>query len=125
MTGGYVGCGKALSNILYSKNGTVYIAGRSKEKADAAMSEIKNVHPSSDGRIEFLHLDLADLTTIKASTDTFLSREQRLDVLTNNAGISKYTDKQNGNLNHVPTTCSLTCIELIRLLHPFFVQDIY
>ncbi|KAK0777705.1 short-chain alcohol dehydrogenase [Friedmanniomyces endolithicus] len=87
VTGGYAGCGKALSSILYSKNGTVYLAGRSPSKAEAAVAEIKSQHPTSDGRLEFLHLDLADLPTIKASAQDFLSREQRLDVLTNNAGV--------------------------------------
>jgi short-subunit dehydrogenase involved in D-alanine esterification of teichoic acids len=57
VTGGYAGCGKGLSDILYSKHGTVYVAGRSKDKADAAISEIKTAHPSSNGRIEFPHLD--------------------------------------------------------------------
>ncbi|KAK1077142.1 short-chain alcohol dehydrogenase, partial [Friedmanniomyces endolithicus] len=75
VTGGYAGCGKALSSILYAKNGTVYLAGRSPAKAQAAIAEIKAQHPTSDGRLEFLHLDLADLPTIKASAQDFLSRE--------------------------------------------------
>ena len=85
--GGYAGCGKELSKILYGKNGTVYVAGRSKEKADAAIEEINKAHPSSDGKLEFLKVDLADLASVKASADDFLNREQRLDVLTNNAGV--------------------------------------
>ena len=48
---------------------------------------MKTLHPTSDGRLEFLHLDLADLATIQTSATDFLAREQRLDVLTNNAGI--------------------------------------
>ncbi|EMC96827.1 hypothetical protein BAUCODRAFT_34224 [Baudoinia panamericana UAMH 10762] len=87
VTGGYTGVGKELSSMLYQKNGTVYLAGRSKDKADAAIADIQKAHPSSDGRVEFLKLDLADLTTIKPSVDDFLRREQRLDVLTNNAGV--------------------------------------
>jgi retinol dehydrogenase 12 len=87
VTGGYAGVGKELCKILYSKNGTVYVAGRSQAKADAAIAEIKQAFPSSDGKLEFLHLDLADLPSIKASADDFLKREQRLDVLTNNAGV--------------------------------------
>ncbi len=35
----------------------------------------------------YLHLDLDDLTTIKASADEFLGKEKRLDVLWNNAGV--------------------------------------
>lgn len=87
MTGGYSGCGKELCKFLYQKNGTVYIAGRRKEAADSAMKEIKEFAPSSDGRLEFLHLDLSDLPSIKNSAEDFMKREQRLDVLTNNAGV--------------------------------------
>lgn len=87
VTGGYAGVGKELSKILYGKNATVYIAGRSEEKGKNAIEEIKKAHPSSDGRLEFLKVDLSDLTTIKASAEDFTRREQRLDVLTNNAGV--------------------------------------
>lgn len=87
VTGGYAGVGKELSKILYQKNGTVYIAGRSKDKYETAISEIKKAHPSADGRLEFLQLDLADLSSIKESAETFMKKEQRLDVLTNNAGV--------------------------------------
>ena len=37
--------------------------------------------------MEFLHLDLANLTTIKASAEEFLSKETKLHVLFNNAGV--------------------------------------
>ena len=77
------GVGKELCKILYQHNGTVYVAGRSQSKADAAIAEIKQAHPNSDGRLEFLHVDLADLPTIKKSVEDFQKREQRLDVLTN------------------------------------------
>lgn len=87
VTGGYAGVGKELSKILYQRNGTVYVAGRSKGKADCAIEEIKRAVPSSDGRLDFLHVDLADLLTIKGSVEEFMRREQRLDVLTNNAGV--------------------------------------
>ena len=35
----------------------------------------------------FLHLDLDDLTTIKASAEAFLEENDRLDILFNNAGV--------------------------------------
>jgi len=78
-----IGVGKELCKILYQHNGTVYVAGRSQSKADSAIEEIKQAHPNSDGRLEFLHVDLADLPTIKKSVEDFMNREQRLDVLTN------------------------------------------
>lgn len=51
------------------------------------MATIRRRHPCSSGQILFLHLDLADLSTIRRSVDEFLSRESRLDVLWNNAGV--------------------------------------
>ena len=73
--------------MLYSKNGTVYIAGRSQINGDAAINQIKEAHPSSEGALRFLHLDLSDLPTIKASADEFKSKERRLDVVVHNAGV--------------------------------------
>jgi retinol dehydrogenase-12 len=35
----------------------------------------------------FLYLDLADLTTIKPAVEEFLGKEERLDVLVNNAAV--------------------------------------
>lgn len=87
VTGGYVGVGYALSKILYQRNGTVYVAGRSKEKAEKAISALQEEVYDSSGRLEFLQLDLADLPTVPKSAADFMSRESRLDVLVNNAGV--------------------------------------
>ncbi|KAL8408548.1 hypothetical protein RB594_007109 [Gaeumannomyces avenae] len=87
VTGSSGGIGKTVAAMLYGKNSVVYMAARSKAKCEAAIDEIRRKYPSSTGRLEFLHLDLADLSTIKASAETFLARESRLDVLWNNAGV--------------------------------------
>ncbi|MCJ1307887.1 hypothetical protein MMC25_001535 [Agyrium rufum] len=87
VTGGYTGCGYELTRMLYEKNGTIYVAGRSPNKGASAIEQLKKTVPNSKGRIEFLKLDLADLSTIKASAEEFISKEERLDVLTNNAGV--------------------------------------
>ncbi|PNS21349.1 hypothetical protein CAC42_1128 [Sphaceloma murrayae] len=87
VTGGYAGVGLELSKILYARNATVFVAGRSPDKGSNAIAKIKSEVPSSEGSIEFLNLDLADLSTIKASAQDLMSRTDRLDVLTNNAGV--------------------------------------
>ncbi|UPK92890.1 hypothetical protein LCI18_003825 [Fusarium solani-melongenae] len=87
VTGSNTGVGKELACMLYSKNAKVYIAARSEEKAKTAIADIKKASPDSSGSMDFLRLDLADLTTIKASADNFLSKEKKLHVLFNNAGI--------------------------------------
>ena len=87
VTGASAGVGKELSRLLYSRNGTVYVAARSAEKANAAIAWIKESHPTSTGQLHFLQLDLNDLRGIKSSAEEFLSKEIRLDVLFNNAGV--------------------------------------
>jgi NAD(P)-dependent dehydrogenase (short-subunit alcohol dehydrogenase family) len=87
VTGASSGLGKELVEILYQHNGTVYLAARSESKTQSVMTEVQARHPDSRGRLVFLPLQLDDLTTIKATADAFLSRESRLDVLWNNAGV--------------------------------------
>jgi retinol dehydrogenase-12 len=87
VTGSNTGVGKELAQILYSHGAKVYIAARSEEKANAAIASIKSSFPASKGELIFLKLDLGDLSTIKASAEEFLSKEDTLDVLWNNAGV--------------------------------------
>ena len=84
---GYAGCGFELSKILYQRNGTIYLAGRNEEKGLKAVKEIEEQIPQSQGHIEFLKVDLADLSTIKPAVDSFLSKSSQLHCLTNNAGV--------------------------------------
>lgn len=90
VTGGYSGIGYELVQILYRAGGIVYIAGRSEAKAQQCIEEIKaSMHDSSTaGRLEFLRLELDDLSTIKASAEAFKAKESKLDVLWNNAGVA-------------------------------------
>ncbi|KAI1459644.1 NAD(P)-binding protein [Annulohypoxylon moriforme] len=87
VTGGASGVGFEVAKILYEKNSTVYIAARTWTKARNAIDKIKKQCPGSHGRIEALVLNLANLGTIKSGVERFLSKEQRLDVLFNNAGV--------------------------------------
>ncbi|OTA98395.1 hypothetical protein M426DRAFT_258959 [Hypoxylon sp. CI-4A] len=87
VTGSTSGLGKELSNILYAHNAKVYLAARSEEKASKTIEEIRHKNPDSIGTLVFLSLDLDDLRTIKDSAEWFLKREERLDVLWNNAGV--------------------------------------
>jgi retinol dehydrogenase 12 len=94
VTGGSSGCGYEVSKALYNLNGRVYIAGRNASSAAEAIESIKSSPPAADqvvqrgkGELFFLKLDLADLSTIKASVEKFLGMEERLDVIWHNAGV--------------------------------------
>jgi NAD(P)-dependent dehydrogenase (short-subunit alcohol dehydrogenase family) len=76
-----------LAKILYQKNAKVCVAARSEAKAKKAIDGIQADAPDSKGELRFLLLDLDDLVTIKASAETFLKENDRLDVLWNNAGV--------------------------------------
>ncbi|KAH8704117.1 hypothetical protein BGW36DRAFT_370629 [Talaromyces proteolyticus] len=98
VTGSNTGVGKEVAQILYSKNAKVYIAARSEEKANKAIEDIKNAWPKSTGSLIYQHLDLADLTTIKASVDNFKQNDSKLYGLINNAGVQALTAEPPNNV---------------------------
>ncbi|KAH7391404.1 putative short-chain dehydrogenase [Cadophora sp. MPI-SDFR-AT-0126] len=89
VTGSTGGLGKDLAQMLYAQNAKIYIAARSEQKARQVIDEIKGKFPTSKGALVYLHLDLNDLTTIKASAESFLAQEKSLHVLWNNAGVMR------------------------------------
>ncbi|KAI0100800.1 hypothetical protein GGR51DRAFT_531733 [Nemania sp. FL0031] len=88
VTGSNTGLGKELAQILYSNNAKVYMLARSEEKTKKAIDSIKAAVPKSSGKLVYLHLDLADLPTIKSTVEKFLSLESELHLLFNNAGVA-------------------------------------
>ncbi|KAI0394394.1 short-chain dehydrogenase [Xylariaceae sp. FL0594] len=89
ITGGASGIGYELAKMLYRKRGRVYMAGRSESKVLKAIAEITKQNGGEGGSIEFLHLELDDLASIKASAEAFMAKESKLHVLWNNAGVSR------------------------------------
>jgi NAD(P)-dependent dehydrogenase (short-subunit alcohol dehydrogenase family) len=84
ITGANSGIGFEAAKVLAGKGGRVLLGCRSEEKAEAAIADIRAVHPEAD--LRFVPLDLGDLQSIRAAAK-MVSREPRLDVLLNNAGI--------------------------------------
>ncbi|KAI1377241.1 hypothetical protein F4677DRAFT_415684 [Hypoxylon crocopeplum] len=89
VTGGNAGIGFELCKILYGTGATIYMAARSKARAEEAIKNITastSPAPENPGTLKFLHLDLNDLTSVRAAATAFASQESKLDVLWNNAG---------------------------------------
>lgn len=61
------------------------MASRTESKAQEAIQKIKQAVPKAD--IHFLQLDLTELAAVRKAAQDFLSREKRLDILLNNAGV--------------------------------------
>jgi retinol dehydrogenase 12 len=85
VTGGNTGIGRATAAALADRGGRVYLACRSQEKGRRAAAEI-TAATGNDG-VLFLPLDLADLASVRRCAQEFLTRDEPLHVLINNAGL--------------------------------------
>lgn len=83
VTGGNSGLGYESVKAFAKKGASVILASRSIEKGEHAKKEIGEVK----GEIQVMQLDLQDFTSINTFVDNFLEKNDRLDVLLNNAGI--------------------------------------
>jgi retinol dehydrogenase 12 len=86
VTGANTGIGRATARSLAARGARVYLAGRSEAKTRAAIDDIA-AQTESTG-LEFLALDLADLDSVRTAADAFLSTEEQLHGLINNAGLA-------------------------------------
>lgn len=120
ITGGNSGIGYELAKILYAKEGKVYIMTRNEAKSLDAIAKIEATQTATPGSVKYIHLDLSDLSTILPAAKTFLSVENRLDVLFNLAGIASapldYKTKQ-GLKPHFGVNCVAPFL-LTKLLLP-------
>ncbi|OKL55689.1 hypothetical protein UA08_09000 [Talaromyces atroroseus] len=126
ITGGASGIGFKIAETLYAKGGRVYIAGRSQQNGQEAIEAIQRAVPQTEGTLDFLHLVLDDLTSIKDTVAAFQDKESRLDVLFNNAGVSQpplgSVSKQGIELQ-LATNC-LGPFLLTKLLHPMLAAAV-
>ncbi|KAI5117265.1 hypothetical protein M0805_000996 [Coniferiporia weirii] len=84
VTGGYAGIGKETVFALLRKNAKVYIAARSRVKAEVAIEELKQ---KTGREALFLELDLANLKSVKRAAEEYQSKESQLHILFNNGGV--------------------------------------
>ncbi|ERN00361.1 dehydrogenase/reductase SDR family member 12 isoform X2 [Amborella trichopoda] len=100
VTGANSGIGYATTEGLASRGATVYMVCRSKDKGEAARSEIQSKTNNSNVHLEIC--DLSSVSDIKSFASTFSSKNQPLHVLVNNAGLvenNRVTTKDGLELN--------------------------
>ncbi|XP_030262215.1 dehydrogenase/reductase SDR family member 13a.3 isoform X2 [Sparus aurata] len=85
VTGSNTGIGKATALDLAKRGARVILACRNKEKAEAAVFDIRR--ESGNNQVMFMLLDLGSLKSVRSFAENFLKSEPRLDILINNAGI--------------------------------------
>jgi NAD(P)-dependent dehydrogenase (short-subunit alcohol dehydrogenase family) len=86
VTGANSGIGKETARGLAGRGARVVVAGRSEEKTRAAIDEI--VADTDNSNLDFIHLDLGDLASVRLAAKTFLASGEPLNVLVNNAGLA-------------------------------------
>jgi NAD(P)-dependent dehydrogenase (short-subunit alcohol dehydrogenase family) len=84
VTGSNVGIGLETAVGLAALEATTVLACRNRGKAEAAAKEVTQRTWNDD--VHVVDLDLADLASVKKTSDDILGRWGRLDVLVNNAG---------------------------------------
>lgn len=84
ITGATDGLGRALAHELAAQGATLIVHGRSKEKGEKLLSELRAL--TTDDKITYLLADFARLSDVHRLAEDVLTRD-RLDVLVNNAGV--------------------------------------
>lgn len=84
VTGANTGIGAATARALAERGGRVVLACRSEEKTRPVIDAIEQ----GGGAADFLRLDLADLSQVRAAADELLGRGHPIHVLVANAGLA-------------------------------------
>lgn len=85
VTGASHGIGFEAARVLVSKGAEIVLAVRNLEKGEKAAATITAVNGHNP--VSVMHLDLADLGSVRKFAEDYSARYKRLDVLINNAGV--------------------------------------
>src|SRR5436190_21247983 len=88
VTGANKGIGFEVVRQLLRKSFHVFLGARNEAAGRAATEKLQN-----EGEVTFLHLDVADPTSIAQAVELFSKQRNRLDTLVNNAGVLLDDDK--------------------------------
>lgn len=116
VTGANRGIGFAVAKGLLQQGLTVLVAARDAQKGQIATQTLK-----AFGQAVFLHLDVADPTSIAAAKEEVAAKFGQLDVLINNAAINYDTHQQvdNADLVEVQTTLNVNLLGAWGMIQTF------
>ena len=87
ITGGTNGIGRAIAQRFAEEGATVLLLATSPERGAKAVEEIDQ--STQSGRAEFYAVDVSDTSKVKQTIDSICEKYGRVDVLVNNAGITR------------------------------------
>jgi len=120
ITGSTDGLGKALATKLLEQHAHVIIHGRSQEKIDQTINELRELYPT-----HVIHSLLCDLTDTDAVKREF-STIKTLDILVNNAGVwldGATTDASLEKIEELTRTNILGPLLITRILLPILLRS--
>ncbi|PVH74735.1 putative carbonyl reductase [Cadophora sp. DSE1049] len=89
VTGANSGIGLSMAKILALRGAKVYFTARSEAKAEKARTDLQIQSPELDQtNVKWLKLDVSDLNSITAAADELMSKESKVHILINNAGVA-------------------------------------
>jgi retinol dehydrogenase-12 len=86
VTGASSGIGQAMVEALAGRGADVVLASRSEDRTRAVLAGIMERRPA--GHVDFLRVDVSDLSDVRRAAAEFLAQRRPLDVLVNNAGVA-------------------------------------
>jgi len=86
ITGANTGIGKITAKELARRGAHVILACRSKDKTTPVIEEI--TRETGNSKVEFVHLDLGDLASVKQCAEELLARKTPFHGLINNGGLA-------------------------------------
>ncbi len=103
VTGGSSGVGKATAKGLAELGYTVIMVSRNKEKALKVLNNI--IHATGNKNIHWMYADLSDQHSIRNFVEDFKQKYDKLNVLSNNAGIIQL--KREETVDHIEKTLAV------------------
>ena len=85
ITGTTSGIGYETAINLAQQNCNLFLANRSEDKTKELIQHVSQVAPQS--KVRYIHLELDNLQSVKHAAQEFLSFQEPLDILINNAGV--------------------------------------
>jgi NAD(P)-dependent dehydrogenase (short-subunit alcohol dehydrogenase family) len=85
VTGATDGLGKQVARDLAAQGATVLLHGRSREKGEATLQEIRDA--TGNQKLMYYNADFSSLDAVRRLAEQIQADQDRLDVLINNAGI--------------------------------------
>ncbi len=111
ITGASKGIGYSIAKVLVEKGHTIYAGVRSTSQLD----NLKELQKKHGDRFHIIMLDVTDQESVDEAVKTILSKEHKIDVLVNNAGILMYGSPENMTIQEAEQIFAVNFFGVLRV----------